>query len=248
MRQIFPLIFGSLMILALTGCQEETKTTNVELNFKSYFSQDPLLMYEADYDYAEDMKMRFQLFHFYISDVALLTADGEEKLLDVELVTFKDVQTQDQAQDGVSFLIENIPTGNYQGIRMTIGLTEELNATQPSDYVAGHPLSDNYWSWALGYIFFKIEGNGDLNGQGTFDEKLTYHIGGDVLANVKTFNKDITLEQGQDAQLFFEVDVKDILTRGSEFVDFRTTPQDHTNDMNLAHFMADNFYDALIMK
>ena len=169
-------------------------------------------------------------------------------LLDVELVTFKDVQTLEQANEGVSFLIEQIPVGDYQGIRLVIGLTPELNATQPSDYVAGDPLSDHYWSWALGYVFTKIEGNADLNGDGNFDEKLTYHIGHNDLAREKTFSGDITLEQGRTADIFFEVDALDVIRNQSTFIDFRITPQDHTNDMDLARFISDNLFNALIMK
>lgn len=248
MKKVLLPVLGFLMLIGFNSCESETKTTDVNLHFKAFFDGAPLRMYEADYDYMEGMRMRFQLFQFYVSDVALLKADGTEHLLDVELVTFKDVQTVEQADEGVSFLIENIPIGDYQGIRMVIGLTPELNATQPSNYVAGHPLSDHYWSWALGYVFTKIEGNADLNGDGNFDEKLTYHIGHNDLAREKTFSGNITLEQGRAADVYFEVDALDVIRNQNNFIDFRTTPQDHTNDMDLARFISDNLFNALIMK
>ena len=205
-------------------------------------------MYESSYDYEADMQLRFQLFQFYISQVALIKDDGMEELIDVALVSFKDIQTEEQADQGLSFLIEEIPVGNYQGIRLIIGLSEELNATQPSDYIAGHPMTDHYWSWTLGYVFTKIEGNADLSGDGVFDEKLTFHIGADELARDKTFSGNISLEEGIAGDVFFEVDLSKVIQKDGNHINFRETPQDHTQNMDIARFIADNLYDALVMK
>lgn len=248
MKKIFSLFIATVFLLSFSACDKEVKTTDLYLHFQGKFDSEPLLMYEADYDYESDMQLRFQLVQFYISQVALIKDDGMEELLDVELVSFKDIQTEEQANQGVSFLIEEIPVGNYQGIRLIIGLSEELNATQPADYIAGHPMTNHYWSWALGYVFTKIEGNADFSGDGVFDEKLTFHIGANELARDKTFSGDITLEQGIAGDVFFEVDLARVIQKEGDFIDFRKTPQDHTQNMDIARFIADNLYDALVMK
>ena len=248
MKKLSFLLVAFSIILAFSSCEDEVKTTDVVLNFKSTFGQEPLLMFESAYDYEENMQLKFQLFHFYISDVALIKGGNVEKLIDVDLVSFKDVQSEEAAEEGVSIRIPDVPIGNYDGIQLLIGLTPELNATQPGDYEAGHPLSDNYWSWALGYIFFKIEGNGDLDGDGQFEEKLTFHIGGNELARPKSFNQKLVLEQGVDTELSFAVDLDKVIRNQGTFLDFRSTPQDHTNDMDLARYLSDNLGEAFIMK
>jgi hypothetical protein len=34
-----------------------------------------------------------------------------------------------------------------------------------------------YWTWASGYIFVKIEGEVDYEGDGTYDQIFKYHLG-----------------------------------------------------------------------
>ena len=63
MKKILYLFSGLLLLIGFSACEEESKVTDVNLHFNAYFSNEPLLMYEADYDYVENMKMRFQLFH-----------------------------------------------------------------------------------------------------------------------------------------------------------------------------------------
>ena len=111
-------------------------------------------------------------------------------------------------EQGISFNIGDIPPGDYTGIRVGIGLNSELNSTNPGDYAAGHPLSDNYWSAATGYIFSKIEGNADLNGDNNFSEGITYHSGANEFYQEKTFNKVIRVPEGGTVELQFKVDLQ----------------------------------------
>ncbi|MFN7116733.1 MAG: MbnP family protein [Saprospiraceae bacterium] len=247
-RLAFLLLFGILFLAA--DCNDDNPQPNetgiLELNFKGTFGNDPLVMYAREYAYEAGMKLKLQLFRFYLAEITL--ADNY-KISDVEIVDFEDVQSDGMAQQGITIRLEKVPANNYNGIKMGIGLNEKLNKTQPGDYEPGHPLSDNYWSWALGYVFTKIEGNADINGDGVFNDKLTFHIGANSLYRNKQFNKSFTVKAGETTRLNFEVDLRKVLVKNeSNFLDFRKVTIDHTNNMEVATFISDNLVNAIEMK
>lgn len=252
MRKYF-LILGLFVILLSSDCDNQPISGGLELNFKGLYSADPLLMYASEYDYEEDMAVRFQLFQFYISEVTLLTeadinSDGP-RILDVDLVSFKDIQSVDAAAGGITLSLTDIPQGTYKGIKFNLGLSPDLNSTAPGDYSTSHPLSNHYWSASQGYVFTKLEGNADVDGSGDFLTKLTYHIGTNAMNREVAFFTDIeVLDDGLQA-LNFDVDVNKVLVKDNgEFLDFRETPIDHSSNVEVASFIADNLTNAIILR
>lgn len=247
-KLLFILVLG--LTFMASKCEDDSNPQGqIDMNFKASFGTEPLVMFADDYPYEDGMDVKFQLFQFYISEITLLKDlnDGTgTEILDVELVSFKDIQDAAAAEQGIDITIADIPPGEYQGIRIGLGVDPDLNKTNTGDYTPGHPLSDHYWSAALGYVFTKIEGNADLEGNGDFQEKLTFHIGTDPYFRSKTFTKPMTIEAGGIADLNFTIDLRDILVDSDgEYLDFRTTPQDHTNDADVAAFISDNLKEAL---
>jgi len=254
-RLAFLLLFGIVFLAA--DCNNDnvqpTETGTLELNFKGTFGNDPLVMYAREYPYEAGMKMKLQLFRFYLADITLAKTTGDQnknvKISDVQIVDFEKIQSDAAAQQGIVIKIENVPAGEYGALQTGIGLNRVLNETQPGDYEPGHPLSDNYWSWALGYVFTKIEGNADVNGDGVFNDKLTFHIGANSLYRNKEFTKNITIKPGETSRLNFEVDLRKVLVKSeSDFLDFRKVTIDHTNNMEVATFISDNLVNAIIIK
>lgn len=230
---------------------EITESTTVELNFRGLFGNEDLLMIADDYAY-EDMQVRFQLFQFYISDVTLIGDPDkgtiDQALVDIGLVSFEDVNNSEAAQEGITISAEDIPPGKYNGIRLGIGVSEDLNATNPGLHPVGHPLTDHYWTASSGYVFFKIEGNADLDQNGEFEEKLTFHTGTNELYRELTFSQAIEVGEGTTT-IPFRVDLRKVLVRASDdFLDFRQTPIDHTSNPEVAQFLADNFANALVLE
>lgn len=243
-----------LLALSFTfaSCNGEKDVENapLTLRFRSNYGSEPLTMFSNSYPYPGGMNVKFQNFLFYISDVHLIKEDGSKQALsEVELISFKDIQDNTSAAQGVILSEKSVPAGNYKGISFGVGVAPTLNGTQPGDYKAGHPLTDNYWSWALGYIFTKIEGNADLNGDGNYNEnaKLTFHIGANSLYRIKTFEKAITVKAGEPLELPFAVDLRRVLVAPEgNYLDFAVIRQDHTNDMMVAQFIMDNLSAAIV--
>lgn len=246
---------GLFIFGAFWSCESDRATTNqktdVALHIDASFGNEPLLMYAKEYGYEAGMRLKFQLFQFYISDLGLLrkTNSGTDtvKLLDIALVSFKDIQTTEQALNGLTLTLKDVPTGTYSGMVLGLGVSPVLNNTNPGNYTPPHPLGDNYWSWARGYVFTKIEGNADLTGSGSFTTPLTFHIGENAFYRQKTFDQPIEI-QNQDAQLALKVDLRRVLvTDSTTFLDFRKVTQDHTTNRDIALFIADNLQAALSM-
>jgi hypothetical protein len=247
-------LLSLLLAFSLLTCGKDDNNNDtggeLTLNFRGLFDQNKLKMFNADYPYEDNMKLRLQLFQFYISDVALLKTDDPKgdslQLIDVELVSFKNIQSDDAAQKGISFTIKNIPPGTYKGLKLGLGVSADLNALGPSSYAPPHPLDDNYWSWAKGYVFTKIEGNADLDNSGKFATKLTFHVGENEFFRKKVFLTDIVIKDKSSSNLTVDVDLHRVLAKSaSDYLDFRKVTQDHTIDKSIAKFLADNLQEAL---
>lgn len=249
-------LFLGLAFLLFASCDRDdnnsvNQKTDLTVNFKANFGTQPLVIYAQDYSYEAGMRVKFQLFQFYVSDLALLkeTASGVDtvKLMDIDLINFQDIQDAAKAKEGINLTLKDVPYGRYKGVYMGLGVSPRLNATSPSDYTPPHPLDGNYWSWARGYIFTKVEGNADIKGDGLYSEKLTFHIGENPFYREKTFPGDIVIDE-KNKRLEFEVDLRRVLVAGpSDFLDFRVVTVDHTNNRDIAKFISDNLHAAIIM-
>lgn len=245
------IFFWTSLLFFTWSCNDNSasntdQTGTLELNFKGTFGADPLVMYARQYPYEAGMKIKLQLFRFYLSDLKI---SDKVKISDIQIVDFEKVQSDAVAQQGVTIKIENVPIGDYKEIKFGFGVEEKLNATNPGAYASGHPLSDNYWSWALGYVFTKIEGNADIDGDGTYESKLTFHAGGNQLYRNKQWSKDFSVKAGTTTRLNFEVDLRRVLVRTeSNFLDFRKVTIDHSNNMEIATFIEDNLANAVVLK
>lgn len=244
------LLLSLLVIFTLSSCQDEPEAgpADIQVTFKGLYDGQPLVMMDEDYTYEDGMDIKLQLFQFYISDLELISrekgANSSEELIDIELVSFGEMFNQTDARQGVQFNLSNVAPGTYDGIRFGIGVSSDLNQTQPGDYTPPHPLDGHYWSWATGYVFTKVEGIADTDGDGVFEEKLTFHIGKDE--NYRTITFDQAIEVRDNGTINFTVDLRRVLvdTQG-DFLDFRQTSQDHTNDPAIGTFLMDNLVQAI---
>ncbi len=248
-------ILGMLLMAADCNKTVEPTTGEVTLNFKGKYESEPLVMFAKEYDYEEGMKLKLQLFQFYISEIKLIGSAPDQTttvpLSDVELVSFKEVVDETAANQGISFTYDQIPDGKYAQIQIGLGLTEALNSTNPSDYTPPHPLDDHYWSAALGYVYTKIEGNADLDGDGEYtnDGKLTFHSGHKSLYQELTFPIDLEVVGGEMRKINFSVNLKQVLDNGADdWIDFREVTQDHSNNPEIYEGIARRLATAITLE
>ena len=245
----------SFFLLGACGDKEDEGADEAELvlHFTSSYDGQPLLMFERTYDYEQGMAFKMQLLQFYISDVRLLRQNNgaveEVPVLDVASINFGNIYNEQDAAKGSSSAPANIAPGNYTGLKLGFGVSPQLNATIPPDYPLGHPLSENYWEDADSYIFFRVEGNADLEGSGTFADKLTYHVGGNNNYNELEFQKDFTVDKNGRLTIALDFDLRKMLVAADgQFLDFRQVRQAHSVISPAAIFLAGNAPQALRLK
>lgn len=247
---LFPLYFAS--------CQEkeEKQYGSLEVVFKGTFGAEPLYMFERSYNYRADAAIKWQLFQFYLSDLELLSGtsgSAGQMLSPVELVSFADLHSEAEAQEGVTLRFSKVETGSYSGLQFGLGVSPELNATQPTDYKPSEPLAQvsSYWEAASSYIFTKIEGNADLDNDGQFgenDEKITYHLGASELFQKRTLPINIEIRENAATTLVVDVDLLKALENTAEgtFIDFRQTPRDHHTNPDVYNFVLKQLRESAI--
>lgn len=99
------------------------------------------------------------------------------------------------------------------GVDVTRNDSSGALAIPAYDYPADHPLSASqnmYWSWNPGYIFMKLEGRVDLNGNSSLNdpgETFSLHTG---LNNAfRIVNKDVHIPLGNESEknIYIEADI-----------------------------------------
>ncbi len=231
-------------ILLVAACNDdETPTSKLDLRMTATFGQQPLVMFEEIYDY-QGQPLQFQLFQTYLSDVRLVyTENGTEKeqpVADILLANFGEVFTTAEAELGLELLSQDIPARNYTGLRFGLGVSPELNATVPPDYELTHPLAQNYWEDADSYIFYKIEGNADIDKDGELNEKITYHVGGDNNYALVEVTAPIDMES-EGMELVLNMDLEaGMTTADGDFINFEEFRMAHSTESPAAVFLGDN--------
>ena len=249
------LIGISALLLALAGCDGTSEpnrgpSSTVTITFKALYNGQPLEKFK-NYDY-DTYQVQFSRFNTFMSNIALLDGNAEVPVSTIEWVDFTpDLAPNDFAVE-VPVTIQNVPDGEYTGLRLGYGVPPNLNAKQPKDFVSTHPLSreNEYWLGWGSYIFNKIEGTVDLDKNGVSDGGLIYHCGSDAVYRSYVFNQPIKIEPG--AKITVEFDLKDLMVINGTWLDLHDSynhiTSNDVNDVVIAKILMDNFGNATTVK
>ena len=151
---------------------------------------------------AEGSTIEFQDLRFYVSDVRLLTADGEEVGLELEpngwqhqnvaLLDFEDGSARCAASGNEatnSAVTGTVPEGDYTGVAFTLGVPFALNHADVATAPAPLNVSSMWWSWQGGYkharidlmshsaVMVNMQSGGNTGGQGSGGQASGGHGG-----------------------------------------------------------------------
>jgi uncharacterized repeat protein (TIGR04052 family) len=109
-------------------------------------------------------------FRFYVHDVRLVTADGEEVYIDLDqdglwqydriaLLDFEDkTGACDSGTREVNHYVKGIvPYDTYTGIKFILGVPFEYNHIDANTAPSPLNLTSMFWGWSGGYKFFRID-------------------------------------------------------------------------------------------
>lgn len=250
---------AAAVFLMASSCEDEQvlgETSGINLNFKAVYADDPLVCQNSDfqYKYPDGREIRFTSFEFFISEVSLVeeASSDEAEVFDIEYVNLTENTTLEDAERAVTLAQNNIPSGSYKAIKIGIGVPTELNNTTSSELGVNHPLRKfgDFWSGWGSYIFMKIGGAYDIEGDGLgngTDTGITHHLGSDAMYRTITLNKSIVLEPGQTFDLDILLDVRDLYDNGVGVLDLMEPDNQVTHNpeqIEAATFIATNYQSA----
>lgn len=239
----FPLF--ALLALFTLSCDPEPGDGQLKVVFELVKDGSPISLNE-NYSGDQVTAMRFEKLKFFISDLKL--SGYQSTLRGVEIVDFE--------SDRVSFTFNTIQEGTYTGLNYSLGLSEDINASNPLDFPTGDPLSASwamYWSWATKYRFILMEGraapDGQIDGQGD-DFFIAMHPGADGFMQNVTLNKSIAIEEGKTKTVTIQIDVDDMFDGPGGLIDLPNENQTHTTpeDRDIALKYMQNFAAAMSVK
>lgn len=259
------LTFSLFAVLVFSCCKDDEVDCcvtpvngSLELNFTTQTQNGNMILFQ-DFDLNSGTQLNINKLQFYISDIRLLKGNEEINIGEVELVTFKTHSNAAVASLGESFNFYEIPADTYTGVKFGIGVNPEFNANDPTyyygldtDHILGSGI--DYWSGWNSYIFAKIEGFFDRNGNGTAgggddNEEITYHTGIDELYREKTINTNIDITEGGSFILPLMVDM-DKIFNSADTIDILNEPFAHSNplleeNMIITTKITDNLVEAI---
>lgn len=151
-------------------CEYEVK---LRMKFTAMSGTDTVKVNE-NYTSANGTLIKVSTLRFYISNIHLTTNQDEKILLkDVGLIDFDDFRSPSKQYFADNFIDLTTRLYNVKNVQFDLGLSDAINFGDPTLYDNDHPMGVQlfqHWSWSTGYIFVKIEGQSDSDGNGIIDE------------------------------------------------------------------------------
>ena len=252
MKKITLLLFLTTILLTNISCDPEPvleDVTDVELTFKGKFGDQTFLINDESLTY-NNMNIRYDQFNFYISNVVLVreTTSGQEEteLLEIDFVDLSFTSSElTDAQIGYNINVKNVPVGEYDGIKIGLGVPADLNKNSWGDFGEGHPLRKvgHHWAAWESFIFSKTEASLDVDNDGGFVHKLSFHTGDDRAYRTKYIAKQIDLTKDEITNLTLEVDVKEMFNS----IDIiQNTGTHNLSDIELVEEVMDNLQNKVL--
>ncbi len=203
MRLLLPLfLLFALFFSACDKTQEPAANPDfagLSLVFEHTVNGQPLVYSAKQYVNAAGDSFSVELLRYYVTNAALLRADGTEwPLRNYDLI--------DPAKPAsCQITADSVPNGHYSGLRFFLGVDSLRNHTGLQDGDLD-PVYGMTWNWNTGYIFFKHEGR-FTNAQGE-DQGLIFHLGTDkALTTIEIPFPNGLHVDGADRKVFFNFDL-----------------------------------------
>lgn len=247
------LLFLSPILFLSSKCKQDcdcvtplTPQGVMSINFKPNYNTKPFVINQI---YNIDGKnVRFTRLSFLITETCPKASSTEGSCgTNAYLIDLTTLDDSTKSAKGFTQTLTNIFEGNKTGLQISLGVAPNLNASQPKDFASSNPLSDGglYWADWKSYIFTKIEGLMDKDGNGTFETGITLHTGGDDSFRQTWFPQTFTVDTKGATTLNFDLNINTLL-RGIDLSTVNSTHQ--TGDKPTMLKIMDNLKDGITLK
>lgn len=220
--------------LFLTGCDADSmdsqEDVDLSLRLQGMFGSQQLIAGQT-YDH-NGATVTLSTARVYLSEFVLTTADGQEVTVATEGVT---VPAKDENDNDVTHTVTDkiiltkhdlgmedyhfgtVPAGDYTSISFRVGIVGQDNRVDASQVPATHALAkqtdkNNHWNWANGYIYLRLDGQVDSDGDGTVDEVWETHIGKENFSRMVTLDTDFELDAEMGNELHLMIDYQHFIS------------------------------------
>lgn len=224
----------------IPSCGNKECDHELEIVFKAKYGDNDLIMLSKQ-DYP-NLTIRFLASTMFISDLNIVTDEGEQGLSDVEFLDFTMSNSTDEgAEQGIRFTFDNIEGKTIEEINFGVGVNPENNVNLPADYDSSSPLSNagHHWIPWESYVFSKFEGKFDTDPDGTFDSSFLYHSGVDINYAPVNISVDKSLDCDKTT-IILSLDHKALFEKDGSYFDVESDPVNHQPDQPGVILISDN--------
>lgn len=244
-----PIIFGLLLILATACTKEKVMVNPITIKSTATYGGAPLVLY-TPVDYF-GMNIKVITADFMISG---FTLSGSNKVINtpdtVFMLKFTDSNlTNAGAKEGIVKTF-NADEWVYNNLFFGVGVDSSINKKRPEDFNTS-PLNDGYYYWEAwkSYIFLKVEGTFDADGDGNYEGGFAYHIGTSDLFKILSLPVNLNAGVNANNQIHLNFDIKDVLGAGGDFIDMKLTPSSHNpKDVAISQKIYNHLSTAITIK
>jgi len=239
----------------LIGCgddEPEDATGDVRINFRLTYEGEPLVMGDR-FMYPDGNQMVITRYSFFMlnGELSETAFNSFGNTIPDTYINLTDAHaTAEAASAGFDLVLNDVPTGVYTSLSYDQGPDAATNAMSPSDFDAGSPLAltNEYWADWESYVFFKLEGGYDKDGDGDeLEQRVVFHVGGDsAFRQIALDNLNVEVKNDEESVVNIEIKLEDLFTQDGELYDLQATPTLHKLEFQeQINFVASGAVNAL---
>ncbi len=210
-----------ILLFILSSCEEKTEETQVDLQVR--FTPGGDLFDAATVYTINGTAVQFNVLRFYMSGIYLEDVAGNPVSTDAYILA----QPNDPP-----YLLGNVQPQAYTALNFNVGIDAATNILDPTQYGSANPLAPQapnmHWDWTSGYIFLRIDGIYDGDGDGTPDSGNGFevHLGSDNFLSTLSIPGSFGGDDSEALTLTLNYDPLELFTG----IDFPTVNTTHTMD------------------
>jgi len=175
------------------------------------------------YTNISDERIQVQLLKFYLGDLTMRSGSDSVRLFDVDLFTLT---------NGPITRTYQARSGDFDHVRVGLGVPAALNGSSPSMWANSDPLSITngmYWTWATMYRFMIFEGRFDTlsTGIGTPPYQFSIHTGRNECYRTRSFPVNLSVAGGDTTDIRLELDLSHFFYSTTDTLYMATESQQH---------------------